>query len=189
MALISKNTPFRTLNERRFSYLLKRSQLKQVASSGRYTLKQKTRGVSGEDSLLERCGLRTGGERIVLGEDNIPTEEQRRGETLARSARGGSPSLSARRMSSDQSEQGRSQLLPPRLRLLSLLPRPAAISTITTHEQRPRPSLPLFSSLSSARTDAEATFPEASKRVCPCPRDRRCYWPQRLNFGLTRWSL
>ena len=78
MALISKNTPFRTLNERRFSYLLKRSQLKQVASSGRYTLKQKTRGVTGEDSPLERCGLRTGGERIVLGEDNIPTEEQRR---------------------------------------------------------------------------------------------------------------
>ena len=30
-----------------------------------------------EDSPLERCGLRTGGERIVLGEDNIPTEEEK----------------------------------------------------------------------------------------------------------------
>ena len=70
-------------------------------------------------------------------------------------------------MSSDQSEQGRSQLLPPRLRLLSLLPRPAAISTITTHEQRPRPSL------SSARTDAEAAFPEDANRICLRPQDKR----------------
>ena len=143
MALISKNTPFRTLNERRFSYLLKRSQLKQVASSGRYTLKQKTRGVSGEDSPLERCGLRTG-ERIVLGEDNIPTEEQRRGETLARSARGGSPSLSALRMSSDQSEQGRSQLLPPRLRLLFSLAQllsPLSPHTNSAHDLLSRSSL------------------------------------------------
>ena len=132
-----------------------------------------------EDSPLQRCGLRANG-RIVLGEDDLPTEEEkRRPFSLARSQdplgedRSLPPSrtlsLSLSLATEDEQRPIRVKEEPtaasPSLALLRSAPllsspSPAAISTITTHEQSDLLLLPP----SSARTDA-ATFPEESVRV------------------------
>ena len=130
-------------------------------------------GVAEEDSPLERCGLRTGGgERIVLGEDNIPTEEEK-GTSQDLLGEDRPPSLSARRMSSDQSEQRRSQLLlPPRLPPPAL-PSPSPSCYLHYHHTRTAPTTFSFLSPRPGQTPRPR-----SRRTPTVSAHVRCYSPQ-----------